>query len=61
MQNEGIKRVREARQSSDLRQRIWKAAGEVTEAILNTLFLAAVGCLIGIGFGVGMMLFFTWM
>lgn len=60
MQSEGIKRVRNARQSRDLRKRIWKEVKEIAEAIISVLFLVAVGCLIGIGFGIGVA-FYAWM
>lgn len=60
MQNEGIKRVREARQSKHRRQKMWATVRTLFAGIMDILFVMAVGCWIGIGFGIGVMLALTW-
>lgn len=61
MQNEGIKRVRDARQSRGHSRRIRKAVQKIFTGIVDILFVMAVGCWIGIGFGLGLSLFYAWL
>lgn len=61
MQNEGIKRVRNARKSRKFWQRVCKEVQEFADAIMKLLFLIAISGLIGIGLGIGVTLALTWM
>lgn len=60
-QENGIKRVQDARRDRNFWQRIWAAGSKIIGGIRDIIFVIAIGCLIGIGFGIGMALFFTWM
>lgn len=60
MRNEGIKRVRDARQSRGRSRMIRKAVRTIFGGIMDILFVLAVGCWLGIGCGLGMSLFYTW-
>lgn len=60
MRNEGIKRVHDARQSRGRSRMIRKAVRTILAGIMDILFVLAVGCWLGIGFGLGMSLLYTW-
>lgn len=61
MRNEGIKRVHEARQSRGRNRTIRKAVRTIFGGIMDILFVLAVGCWFGIGFGLGLLLFYAWL